>query len=574
MSYYKEVTELPFRDFTLIEFNKWKNCLVLAKIDNFTSSSFGDLMQVVYYHLAICNYHGVLFFLEKCKKKDKNDIQIKFLEIIIKQKGVIPPFPVMYRPIFEPLLELCLIKYRPALVLICQKNKYFDMRLPLVKFIEMFFQSNHNITINQIVNILVEIENNMIEAGIDIYFSNIINNKMHDVKSFLLHETRGDVGQYDHGFTTGDLIKMALGGSNIALAKIIKYDVNNCGGKYYGVLWRGAFDGLKLVFWKTSIQKLLIKKILDFDFDLILRITCEYRKVYYEIVDTLCFSHNKLIHLCIGKVFQRIADGGADIIIDHVKYYFKVHQQTLLNFQENEDYTNVTKTILTTLCKNGFMFLDTLETFSSVSFYKKYVFNGHLEEIKSLVPGINDLIINWFWFWHADTNIGHIFELLLDERKIIFETLLVISRHLLGPVLSIIGLDVINRKIYQPIEDNLISINIFWDVTFDKVSLCLLDESLQQISVTKFDYSSTFDVEVDYLELEQLQEKSAKLRKIVLQFKTLSERDRYNLLLFLYDTCEFFIKYNTLIDEHKKYQPGGECYEIVKDDFERKISNF
>ena len=413
MNYYKIVYRLPFRDFTLTEFDTWRTVLTCTKYNNFATMTFEQNMQIVYYYLACSNYDKALFFLEVCSKSNSSisDDQLIFLKILISQgeseTGGCPygrPRKINYKDYFKKLLELCVVGYRPALLFINRLDNDFLFRdcsrISVGSFIQKLVEINPISTPTNILDMLMVIERNMVISEIDDYYVKNTQTKLKRVKQFL-HENVAvdDVSfprfEFNNNVSTFDivtLVTLALKGSTVALSEILRIDLNKVVRTRVGIK-SDEYDSTIRNKLQTinNIRDVLIDKINQLDIKIISTIMGNYKRIPLERRGQMLLHAPYLINTCIGRIYDYLIDGGDNIEITTT--YLNFFSDT--SYKAVPRYYSLCKTLLKLCISKGFLFMPFTPSNRELEVIYKTFLNDNLLT-KNNIAVIRDVVENNF----------------------------------------------------------------------------------------------------------------------------------------------------------------------------------
>ena len=416
MSFYKEISELPFFDFTLKEFGTWRNLLEIVKLRNFADTDIEETIQIVYYQLAIRNYESASYYLNKFKPNQCKSVihyQIRFLKVLLhfgetgsaNNKGEHTTFNSFYRELFNLGCE----GYKPSMM-----NVGNIVYLPLK-------EENTKPTMHEM---LLKIKQNMENEKFDSYYISNVNKKIQGIEHMLNYSNFFNLLQLQQNnynaldtifkLTFESVLNLALEGSKRALLELLNtighiysYDIPN----YIHTTVCGDNDHpntalSKMHTFKVTIKNLIAAKISEFDHHFINRILQIYKSTSSCELQHLMIEPHDLIVLCLDKVHKTIKSSDRlSNTIGVVVSYSSFVAKTKANFNTTTQYVTC-RSILFELYKEGLLFLPTPKERGTLP-YRSQTCDFHKlslsplrlsdEEYQCTIEPISELMNNYFW---------------------------------------------------------------------------------------------------------------------------------------------------------------------------------
>lgn len=557
-------------DFTLKEFNVWKNLLSIAKKQRFINTSLQEFMQIVYYQLAIMNYKGAAYFLNKCQQDDN---QVKYLRILMtfdidklfesghSLSGYTPPFTGLYD--YFSVLELALDKYLPAMLL----TRYFIQLYPITLAV---------VAERGILDKLIRINQNMLEMNVDILFINLLKSNINILNS--------KISGPSQKFWTGiayikniNLFKIALEGSDVALLelldelKYVRIEQNHLIFRRMASNWLRDIDPIYLLTSFPIIKEILLNKILENNFKVVIGILkiCGYPNSVGNLDDDIF----DLLNPCIEQIYKHILNVGDNF--QAIAEYLRVLSITNTNITITSKHEAICKEQVINVLSIGLLFHDLFRnTYRLIinDIYSKWPI-----ETDDLADTINyamvDLMENFFWLEEPD------YETYFFSRRLHFLGFLFkLSPFLWKATLCVLGINTINYKrtfssklilIYKnhceppitfvsPRHICMILINIFTN----------MERELLELEST---YLVQFGISIDKLKLNKLLLNCENARQLFTNSGSLEIEDNFETILFLFEMDIFCQEYRLHLNKHEKYKPGGKRYSNIVTHFNNII---
>lgn len=592
MNSYHEIYSLPFRNFNLGQFVTWRDLLNRLKKSNFETASFGEFLQIVYYHLAINNHVGAIWFIKKCYMATNEytpllyQRQIIFLEILFhKSDNFYSSCSIFYRKI---LVDLCLVKYKPALLLFYKKSTYFNYTRALLDFDKYFIndKDDKNMIGYDIIIILSQIEKNMKGADIDIYYINDLRQRINDLTQL----SEEGAGVITLPILIPEILCLAKMGSNKALLKVLGCDINSIEkeiGPYSNV--RSVpicnIDKPLIVSAETVLYKMLMDKISFFDVTFISALLKIYETIGNRpstyVRKNSVIDHTKVIVTCVDSIYQYVVDGGNDmeVILSYISF---VSQST---FKLNQCHVILCRAKLLEYYSQGFIFFhkDSIHDIHRHSDYLAHLYqdlNFELsrEKVVDSMDIIKDFVENAVWY--SRTVNGQCEDGIPPGRVRLFHFMFKISPLLWEIALCIIGIDLTNETIYIGYEEQMpFSIFSYYRPgSRYKNYTNLVSNLLRKLLQVMQQYSTIFGSDLETVEDINIKDLNRIAKRIEVycynfgQFSSVDQSsfDQKEILPFVYKLCDRCIKYIKPLNLHAKYMPESKEYSIAKAHFENR----
>ena len=580
MAFYKHIYNLPFRNFTFSDLACWKKIFLVEKSNNFTSASFENLVQMVYYELAIENYEFANFFINLCLKDTKQDLaQFKFLKPLVLNmcRPSIASFGTVWLnnwidQLNGTIMELSLKKYVPALLFMC------NMRIcpPVIR-------SDGNIIMNFLEK-LVEIESILIEMNVDNYYLYLYKKNVKICLEILYPSIRVKIPEiYDD-----TVVKLAINGSELALIEALEFSKNGYG--HYDIFkpsrmkfcrsvkkkkYRNEMHRREILFNKISVisSKFFRNKIQRplRDYDAIIALLKTYRTSPNALIKEYPL---KLVEECLTILADYLVNGCDNVGITLAYLDFFANTDLIWDPQHDQ----LCKRLLLKFYENGLLFISSangeiLACFDK--FYQKWPIKQYEESvIKACVPAMIELMLNHFWIEFPGKVRN---QDLVYRRLFCFRQLFRITPIWWKVCLCILGIDVLDGQSCstQDLLLNEIFGLRFIDYSFGRRGYCA-DEVKIVISSVMCDfrtiaqsYKNLFQRNENMDILDQMQKKYEDGLTEILE----SPNERFSMkcaLNYVTDINKFSQKYIKLINLHEQYKPYGEYYFDIEDAFNKR----
>lgn len=574
MAFYKEINDMPFRDFTLSEFIRWRDIFsVFKKRDKLSKETltFEEAIQIVYYHLAIENYGVAIKFLNNCDQTNNHIIFLKLLlyftetdqwDIYSTDQWDIYSFGKARCEIFNThhrnLLDLGLIQYPPALRKIGKGH-----------YIPTLIDDEFGIKFRKdLLNDLIQIKQNCAEQQIDEYYTNLIDKRIADIVD---HQDSEDMMQpWFSNPSPEELLKLAINGSEAAtLIVIYSWPIKN----YIAKQRPEDSDLLSLrIISKTSTKKLCNNKIQQLNISFIASILSLFRGRDIEKINELDVdSPLSLIMKCLDQAYRYLCKGGdnAGLIISYLEYFVKV------GISLPERYKSICESLLLDACyKSGFLILPILRHKNRINIYANSFANSLQPISKDVIPTINELVENFFWYRDPeDSNLNvtthpYVNVIKEDDKIIYFCSLITLSPDLWQPSCCILGINLFAEPTYKTHDDILEGILMIGKMRkllhqhmyYLTIPVINLLKSLDDL-VTE--YKNIFHEEIDMIKLNEIHQKYDN----ILQKANDRTLEIGFVIRAILEISEFCQSYTANLKEHFKYQPNGVGYNDVAEDF-------
>ena len=586
MAFYKQIFNLPFRNFTFSDLACWKKIYLVEKSNNFIGASFESLVQIVYYELAIENYEYANFFINLCLKETKQDLsQIKFLEPLVYClckvfSGNHYSSGWKYYLLdqhYENIFELALKKYDPALLFICDMH----IRGPTIQ---------SNILIDFLEK-LTEIEKNLIEKNVDNYY---LHNYKKNIKIFL--ERVYPTIRVDTSSNNIDVIdvvvKLAIDGSELATIKALEFSKNGYG--YYDTFkirarmrcrsvkkYRNEMQRREILFNKISVisSKFFRNKIQQplRDYDAIVDLLRMYRTSAYAHSQHALIKEYplKLVEECLTTLASYLMDGCDNLGITLA--YLDFFANTDLVWDPQHDL--LCRRLLLKCYENGILFLLCADNGLIVCFnkiYQKWPVEQYEEiVIKSCVPVMIELMLNHFWIQFPN-KLNTPREVL--KRLFYFRTLLKMNPIWWKVCLCTLGINVLDGQLcvtqdlllkeifdYFPENCSMARRRAFYENLKIVISSVMCDfRTMAQSYKNLFQRNENMDI------LDQMQKKYEDDITEIVESPKEGFSIKY-VLDYVLDIAKFSQKYIKLINLHERYKPYGEYYFDIEAAFNKRV---
>lgn len=573
MNNYKEIRGLPFVNFTLTEFAKWRHVLKLQKKKKFVAITLGDILQIVYYQLAIVNHDGALFFLEMYEKDNvqyrsqtsqtsQEYHQICFLKLLLhlNEDGHRPirVWPkLLSRNYLRHFLNLAIQNYPPALYLIGEiesvtiKDKHIEA---------------------EVLDLLIRIERCMSLDGSDKYYTNNINKVIQTLCKSLECSASPIVTYCSHNLSGPPLDNFERSTLGILATRGItiftETDPIPCNG--------------------STLEEILMANILKLNPRIIAKFfetasRLKERHVTFFIKRKRPFL--EMIDACIEIVYQYIIKGGdnVEIIGSYMNFFHVAYRDFGVN------YKNICQSTLLKIYSSGlfYIYIERDEArfpwrsptgiLKEIPYIKQHIKLYTDTQLESCGSNIANLMDNYFWHReqygsqvkydiHKISMKLEFFMFMLNEVPIWWEA-----------ALCIIGYDTKYSEPQQRFLEVLcetfkqIKLRHCFNcrgISFEQHLDNLVDKSYQKLSNMVSDYADIFTDTNTLAKMDEIQ-------NIINVFKQNDEkrciiiRNFTNALSKMYDLGRECIN---RIKEHNNYRPDGKRYSSIKDDFNSKVA--
>lgn len=598
---YREITKLPFRDFTLSEFDKWAKIMERIKKNDFENANFEELAQATYYQLAMCNYHGFLFVLKLCNKKcdqqtlfiqDEQRNQLLFLELLLYQDeqawcaysiGVLDIYH--YLGWFKlNLLNLCLKKYRPALLLVGKtKNRCFCYGLRRSIFLRNLVGEN-NVGACDVLKVLYNIEQNMIEANIDAYYIYNLRSRISNIRELpeVIQENEQEREHehkhkhvYQEPINKHDMsmmIPLMQQGSNKALLQVLSQCILFENTFSYGLDESEQTLKNKRLILKHygDIKERLTTKITEVDGYILSRILKMFKNKYKMYINMhinvdMKSNCNNFLERCIEATYNYLSKSGKNIELGvaYLSFWIKwrFNPRKLL-----EPSVPICKNIILEYLSHGLIFFPSFYSNNVITnIYEGLSFDDgqSAKLVQENLSIINSSIENFFWYSKTAEEQAKI----IKEKVHSFNLMLSLRLACLWePALIILGININKEIIYLHNDSQCnfvssVSCNNFSDNTIFNIQV-LINALMLNLLDIKTKYTILFDEEIDNEQHICLQEKS----ELVTKYGANEKKD--TILSVVYDICKFSMEHIHYIKLHESYKWGGSEYTSIKTSFD------
>lgn len=575
MSSYKEINKLPFRDFTLSEFDKWRSILGHSKDNKFANIKFPEMMQIVYYLIAIRHYGGATFFLDKCKPKN---IQVRFLKVLLffgeKPKQINRSNDDSHIDVHRlELLELANIKYMPALLLVCKIKRGL-----------IYYSKNRENTLDK----LTQIFNSMTEKRFDDYL-------IQSLSYMIIHNEQRPEG-FPKKMPLIDQIEMILNGFDKPLLKLFHACLNrsNRDGMFFVANYNNV-DAEKLGALLPKIKNIIFDKILKPNYEFIIKLLNILKKHTFNLRHKPLFDQQTIMIACLKTIYDYLIKGGDNASIGLAYLDFLATIDTNLT----KMFDPICKRLLLKYYFNGLIYLpphvknrDAYYLHLDVTvhlgnLHKKWKITQEDNRILDLsVPAIVDLVENWFWLeelYNKPDKIKHE-DRYIENRVNVYDFLLNISNLLWKPALCVFGINLLNieRSFSREIVDTykksenirmIIERNLWRSdlLRMRDYAVFVMDQTIKEMVILRSKYVATFENLPNSDEFKSLRSDCQK-------FKLKIKRDYgpinpfIKVILNLAELHVFSFRYTEDLNLHEKFKYGGREYLKVKDNFDKRSS--
>ena len=555
-NHYHEIFELPFVDFTLTHFNRWRNLLADAKKNRFKNTTQSGFIQVVYYHLAVRNYKSADWFLSLCNKDDN---QVIFLKILLKfneKKEYESVSHDFFDPTYVSLINLGVTGYMPAMLAI---------RYVQLKFSTMGYNNKRLDERTILINKLGKIVQNLIEVDADTY--NI------DILKYTILAIEANVNS-DY-FDPVAVLCMAQSGSNAALLHFLS------------LLSTGPYKKLfetpnnKTLF---EFKELLMERILEPNYKIISRLLDIYPTLEEQYEETrLRFSVLK----CVEQISKCLA-GGCE--------YMGIIE-SYLNLRKGFVYPKldaIYKNILLKCYENGFLFYYLYpgggKFLTKDKCYVPVVDIGIYSEIdnenvtENHVSTMVDFVTNIFWSRELcckKTNpdlypfVGNrifIFCLLLKMNALLWKAAVCVFGINFDSATLSLSQEVLN--VYFKSMHNVLYLSHFKGPYFsghlNDDFVHIITNVLSELSNHETIYLDEMMEEIDVATLDLIRNKC----NVVLSAINSGKFNNVYDVVFLLAEIDILSKpYRNKLKLHMKYRPGSKKYLIIRGSFDKKLKS-
>lgn len=555
-TYYKEISNIPFRTFTLTEFGRWRNIFVVAKKNNFINLKFEDFMVIVYYQIALGNYEPALLFLDAYKT---DDIQVTFL----KSKLTVAIYG--YSIILKDDIEFSLKKHEPSISNVASLTTIGRKTKPHM---------------NDMLKKLAEIENIMSTTHFDPYYLPRIRNVIRSIES----DTGMGPGKIIiMGIPIDSTLKYASAGSTYALIEII-HRIGHSKSPDINTAIRN--DGPK-------ITGLIKNKIMELDYKIIFWMFYIFQNHTLDEMDGLPIDLKYLIETCVDQVYKYILNGGDHIGL--ITGYLHFFAKTLIIFPPH--YESICKPTLLNLYSKGFLPLfesnvcgKVFITIDMECVYKKWKVDDNLD-----IHMIGDTIENIFGcteiYYRSLSKLERFSynDKYTDVRLKTFFTILDIFPFWWKSAICVLGLNLFDAPNLQKQQEFLdfLTRGFYSNVRsirnapeFTGLQLGLLGNVHKGLIDLRENYKKTFKDDIETTKFAELdvtcQELKQKIDSEQLKLIYLTGFNCFDMVCIMrvtLDIYNFGRKYLKHLKNHAKYQPGGSHYAAIEESFSMRATS-
>lgn len=366
MSFYKEICDIPFRDFNLKEFACWTEIFNLNKKQNFLNTTPEHSIQIVYYHISIENYNGAISFLDCCDPTNNQVIFLKLLFFFTNISDVRPrafglisslPFSSYHRD----LLKLGLDNYVPAL-----------KRIGNVNFINICIGLNvvpNIILVEDILADLIKIKQSCEQIQFDCYYIYHIDKRIEDLKCCISNPISpiGDTWITSPYLPLNDLFELISNGSEGAAMNMFYIMTSFCA-KMNGNTVEPTTQ-LEIKAKKIS-NKFLYKKLQNMDINTIIDILKAFKQLSLERINNLHIeSPLNLITKCLNVAYYYLErqNFNVGLITAYLEYFIEEEDIGL-----PKCYKSICKPILSSCYNVGLLIVPDILYLTRSNIYKKF----------------------------------------------------------------------------------------------------------------------------------------------------------------------------------------------------------
>ena len=557
--HYYEIFELPFVDFTLTHFSRWRNLLVIAKKHRFKNTTPSGFIQVVYYHLAIRNYRSAKWFLSRCSEVDNQVIFLKILLRFNEEKNRGRIWYNFFDSTCVNLIDLGVAGYVPAMLAIGSV---------LLKFRITDYDEKTTDERTSIIGKLGKIVQNLIEIDADIYNIDILKQIIYAIESKNLGDYIDPVRVW----------YMAQAGSNTALLRFLMFSsqVNNV--KHFGKFSEKH---------KLEFKELLMERILEPNYSIIAMLLDSYPTIL-ENGDNLRFELRDIVIKAIDRVYLYLVNGCEHMGIMESYLNFKIKAAMSLD----QHHELIFKTILLKCYTNGYLFYylypsndkftienknDTQPT--NMSIYYEIDKDDVTDEHVTIMV---DLVINIFWSREICEGIVPEQGTFIGGRMFIFLLLLKINPLLWKAAVCVFGINFISAKLSFSQDvlnvyrndgswcfSSLLKSRHFHGHSNEYFTL-IITKVLSEVSDHENIYRDELMEEIDVKTRDVVRNKC---NSVLADINSGSFVNVYRAVFLLAEIDILSRNYRSKIDLHMKYRPGSKHYLLTRDSFCKRILN-
>lgn len=575
MAYYKKIYSLPFNDFTLTEFRKWRDVLSVVKIKHFEKITFEETIQIIYYQLAIRNYENAIFFLNKCKttvlpEYVEDEHQVTFLKILchFEDYMISSRHHQTFDKYYVGLFNLGEIKYEPALLVI-----------GCISFLPAY-PDELEITI---LNTMVRIEINMVAIKMDFHHIENVRNNMNRIKHKMEDIYHSPQLETDFCYTK-KLVDLALGGSDTALLKLLfklknvskEKDTSDSDWIYHIMNTDGNLK--HLVHSLSDIKNLLKKKILKKDYKFCVELLDLYKSNtqhnlsgYEQIINPRDF-----IYLCVDQIYDHLS--GACDNVEIIRAYLSFLSGT--NMEISSEYRELGARRLLDLYSSGLLLFPLFGYKGSNAIYNMCKIDQYNENIVNRgIPLIVELIENYFWSRTlCDNRIVDDERFFIDGDKILFfYNLLEISNLLWKAAICIFGINLnnTNLRLSSDLLSSYISNGKYGSTTNMEIDIdmipqiyCywgnLIENMVKELRNLESIYVGELMEDINNIEFGALLLRAKQLCNKIQNRVLCYPKHISKIIVLLLEMDVFSSTYKDQLYLHEKYKPNGEGYSSAK----------
>ena len=582
MEYYRPIYNLPFVDYTLSDLAVWREILLVEKMNNFVSTSFERLVQIVYYQFAIEHYDVAAFFIKKCFEYTDHDLsQIVFLKFLDWCRGRITnrydhfgsPNYNLHDYGFKMIFDLALKKYVPALLFVC--DLCIDLPCDYVTI--------GNVPVTKFLKKLYQIEKILIEENIDEYLVHLYqkNIKIFTRRLYPLVYLKNTSSEM------AIILKLAICGSEKALIKSINL-VSIWGNDPINLLCHNVKKFSKGLFSRSTLLNIMGNFSLKFFRNKEVQFNCNTITALLKSLN-FCYWYSNcgLIKEWLEYLNEYFIEGGNNVGIILAYSDFCANPSFSFSFLADfgkkwASHNETCKGILLKYYKNGLMYPITensRQRFSPI--HQTWPISRYDEStIKSCVPIMVDLMINYYWFGYeyyyeysvAKNSNRHS----IADRLNHFNILQKMTPIWWKVSLCVLGINILEDHSYVTQETLL---NQIFKLNNHKPPEIILDFSIELVFINVLDnlqilaqnYKSIFQDD-NLLEVDVW----LKIYEDDL-FKILEKSNVVHILHaaleYTLDLMKFSQRYVKLIHLHELYKPHGELYLETETNFNKRVQH-
>ena len=562
--YYHEILELPFVNFTLTHFNRWRNLLANSKKHRFKNTTPSGFIQVVYYHLAVRNHSSAEWFLSLC---DKSDNQVIFLKILLwfyekKNNGKVSY--TFFDSLYVSLIDLGVAGYAPAMFAI----GHVRLELRTIKYDNKMADE-----MNSIIGKLDKIVQNLIEIDADAYNIDILKRTICAIGS----NTNLDLFYID----PVNILCMARSGSNAALLSFFNFALQGNNIKHFGKFSEEH---------KLEFKKLLMERILEPNYPIIAVLLDVYPTIL-EKGANLTFGISDVVIKAIDQVNLYFVSGCEHIGLIESYLSFRIRHNISFDLQ----YESICKMILLKCYANGYLFYYLYPHFderilktknkddeqsTDISIYQEIDKNDVTDEHVAIMA---DLVINIFWSREICKGVIPAQGFFIGNRMFMFRLLLKINSLLWKAAVCVFGINFINTsfsfsKDVLNIYRNPMCVRQYRPFFKDRYFNGHLNDDfahiMRNVQAEVSDHENIYREELmEEIDVKTLDAILNKCKSLLVDINSGYFDNVYHAVFLLAEIDILSQTYRCRLDLHMKYRPGSKYYLLTRDAFCKRILN-